>query len=1204
MGLALRAGRFGAGLSEERHDRLSEALDQALSLEGAEQAEFLSVLRREQPDLIEEVEGLLRVDQDLETDFLGKPMVAGDALFDEPTSADWEQVTEPVLGDASTPSTIGPYHLQEVLGTGGMGKVFLAEQKEPLQRTVALKLIRSGFRDAHAKARFDVERRLLARLEHPNIGRILDAGTTEGGFPYFALELVHGEPLDEYCNRRRLSINERLEIMISICRGVEHAHRKQIIHRDLKPSNILVAEIDGRPVPKIIDFGIAESLDHPRSNRTSGSERTLVGTPSFMSPEALGGAEDLDTRTDVYSLGILLYLLLAGQRPFEGRTVADLHFRVIQEDPPAPSTRLSTLKLEDNRTQVAEIADQRNITVQQLRRRLKGDLDWITLRAVARDQEERYGSADALADDLERYLKRMPITARPATRSYRIGKWVRRNRGAVVAAALLGLLAVGLLIQDVRARSRTERLTRASEELTREIERVEWRLRVAHLLPVQDLSPELESIREGMRRLKASIPSMYEGARGPGAYALGRGAMSLGDWSEAREHLEQAWELGYRRPEVALALGSTLGQLYEDRLDAIDRLMDRDSRDRQRQLAEQNLRDPALEMLKRAQSDLTISELLAARIAFYQGDLDLALEKSRSAASLPWLYEARFLEAQILQRQAARLDTEDRAKVTELLDDAEDAALKGLEVARNSPEGYLRLCRVRNRLSSHSLRYSLGGVAELHERSLKACVTARQILPGMVGAHLEEASAWLNLADHEVWDLHKDPSESLAKLNASLDAVATSRETLERFLPEIELTRGTADRMLATYLEQAGEDARGAIDSAIAHFERAAELQPDDYFVNTELSLILAFRAHFDRHKGTDPTAYYLRSEEYARKAIEIDADRILGHTYLAQTLLRRSEYQVDVGLNPIPLLDEAAAALEIATQVDSHRISVLSTQTAVFMVRGKWLAKTGRDPSQAFRSVIDFTELSLSKHPNAPFPRLMKGQGYLGLARYALAKGEDPSTAIRLGQEWYGKGLEALPSFPGPHIELAKFDVDWALYELIAGRSPVAAAERGVARARRALELDGERADAMRVHGAGEAILAAWWAEQDLKRSGEKQLSPRSSALFDSAMGFFEDALEVAPDVPKHHLELARGLWLRLKVTAELGVDDELRRRALKHARHAYELDPSSGDALALEGAILMLAEEDRGLGEQKIRAAIEQDGNLAQLWGSRLPQ
>ncbi len=1181
-------------MSEDRHDRLSEALDRALDLEGPARLEFLDVLRREQPDLIDEVLGLLQVEEDVETHFLGKPVVVAEGLFDETASGHAEPVTEPLLKDSDSPSVIGPYHLQELLGTGGMGKVFLAEQTEPLQRTVALKLIRSGFRDAAARARFEVERRLLSRLEHPNIGRILDAGTTEGGFPYFALELVQGEPLDEYCNRRYLTLNERLEVMISICRGVEHAHRKQIIHRDLKPSNILVAEIDGRPVPKIIDFGIAESLDHPRSDRNSEGDRMIVGTPAFMSPEALEGLGDLDTRTDVYSLGILLYLLLAGHRPFEGQSLGDLHFRVTKEDPPAPSTRLSTWKTEGQ--EAAEIADRRRITPQQLRRRLKGDLDWITLRAIARDREARYGSAAALADDLERYLNRLPVAARPATRRYRVAKWVRRNRGAVVAVVLLSLLACGLLIQDVRARARTERQTRASEELTREIERVEWRLRVAHLLPLQDLSPELESIRQGMRRLKSNIPSMYQGAQGPGAYALGRGAMSLGDWREARRHLEQAWGLGYRRPEVALALGSTLGQLYENRLDSIDRLPDRKSREKQIELAEQNLRDPALEMLKQAQTDLTLPDLLAARIAFYEGDLDLALKKSRSAvASRPWLYEAKFLEAQILQRQAPGLGGDDREAVSEVLARAEAAALEGLEVARNSPEGHLRLCRIRNRQMSHSLRYSLGGIPELHERSLASCVAARKIKPGLVEAHLEEASIWLNFADYQVWDLRQDPSGSLVRLAENLSAVSASMDDPDLYLPEVERLHGMGDRMLSTHLEQMGLDPRVAMDSAIAHFEKAVELQPDEYFVNSELGLILASRANYERHRGKDALNYYQRAEKYARIAIELDPDRLLGHTYLAQALLRRSEYQIDIGVDPIPLLDEADAALNRSNQIDQGRIAVLSTMTATALMRGVWLAKTGEDPSQALQAVIDSADEALRYHPNAPFPGLMKAQGYWGLARFALVQGRDPEPFMEQGLDCYHRGIEVLPSLPGPYIELADFEITMARYSQTLGRSPVTYAEQGIARAQKAVDLDAERTDALRLKGAGEAIVAAWRAER-----GETD-----PTLFDSALKSLEGALAAAPHVAEHHLEMARALWLQAKWLKSKWAQDSaepVKQRGLEHARRAYSLDPSSAEALAIEGAILMLADDSRALGRNKILAAIEQNANLEWLWSPEL--
>ncbi len=350
----------------------------------------------------------------------------------------------------------GRYKLIEPIGEGGMGSVYMAEQLQPVRRLVALKLIKPGMDSRAVLARFDAERQALALMDHPHIARILDGGTTPDepggvgpGRPFFVMELVRGRPLTEYCDARRLSITERLELFVQICSAVQHAHQKGIIHRDLKPTNILVTEHDGRPVPRVIDFGLAKAL----GGAGALTDRTLyttfgavVGTPLYMAPEQVGtNALDVDTRCDIYSLGVILYELLTGTTPLERRWLKEAAWeevqRVIREEvPPRPSTRLSS---GDARPSL--VASRQTEPVK-LARLVKGDLDWIVMKALEKDRARRYETANGLARDVQRFLAREPVTACPPSVRYRVGRFVRRHRGPVLAALLLAIALVGGII--------------------------------------------------------------------------------------------------------------------------------------------------------------------------------------------------------------------------------------------------------------------------------------------------------------------------------------------------------------------------------------------------------------------------------------------------------------------------------------------------------------------------------------------------------------------------------------------------------------------------------------------------------------------------------------------------------------------------------------------------------------------------------------
>jgi serine/threonine protein kinase/tetratricopeptide (TPR) repeat protein len=342
-------------------------------------------------------------------------------------------------------SMIGPYKLLEEIGEGGFGVVFMAEQQRDVQRLVALKVIKPGMDTRQVVARFEAERQALALMDHPHIARVLDAGATESGRPYFVMELVRGIPITQYCDRNQLTTRERLELFVPVCHAVHHAHQKGIIHRDIKPSNVLVTLHDANAIPKIIDFGIAKAISRRLTERTlyTGYAQ-MIGTPLYMSPEqAEFSGLDVDTRTDIYSLGVLLYELLTGITPFDQKRLHQASYdeirRIIrEEEPPKPSTRISTLG-----EAASTVSANRKSDPRRLSQLFRGELDWMVMKCLEKDRKQRYDTANSLAQDVQRYLHDEPVQACPPSRGYRLRKFVCRNKGAVLAASLVLLSLVG-----------------------------------------------------------------------------------------------------------------------------------------------------------------------------------------------------------------------------------------------------------------------------------------------------------------------------------------------------------------------------------------------------------------------------------------------------------------------------------------------------------------------------------------------------------------------------------------------------------------------------------------------------------------------------------------------------------------------------------------------------------------------------------------
>lgn len=920
------------------------------------------------------------------------------------------------------------YEVITFLGAGGMGSVYKVFDPS-LKRFAAVKILHRS--EPGLKERLLREARAQARIDHPHVCQVYEVGEVRGR-PYIAMQYIDGERLDEAIAGLPHDLVARL--FADVARAVHAAHRNGLVHRDLKPGNILVARrSSGELHPFVVDFGLARDLEEPSAySRTD----VITGTPAYLAPEQIRG-QGVDRCTDVFSLGVVLFEALTGRTPFSGASVAETLVKITGEEPPPPR------KLEPA---------------------LPRDLETLLLRCLEKDPARRYASAQALADDLERYLAGEPILARRPTLTYRLGKRLRKNR-ALAAVAALAVVAVLLM---AAWSLRTAWLARERAELAQrfgqEVQEVESSLRHALLLPLHDTSAHKEALRARAEWIEREMDRLGDLARGPGHHALGQVHLALHEHEEAREHLEAAWASGFREPEVAAALGRALGHLYTRALTEGQVAAGTPERRAYLQEIQEAYREPAVSFLKQssAGSESTpayVEGLIALFEERYADALAFARRATRESSTLG---EARQLEGEVHVIQGNEALEQGRyEEALALYDRAGEVYGELLETYRS--DAGLHAAECGRRIQRLEVLVRVGRLPEDEVAgALAACDRALVADPRLAEAHAKRARIHWRAAEDRA-DRGEDPRPELER------AVEAARAAIELDPRDVNAHAqlSIANRRLADWRMGRGQDPTDALESAVQAARQAVALVPARETAHLILGNAYQQRARHLRGQGEDPRPDLDRAIDAYRRAVELNPRMTTALTNLGGAWKARGDYEIDRGLDPTGSVDRAREALEAALEVNPTSASIHNNLGTAHLTYGYHLLSRGDDPggplnraAESFRRALEINPEYLLGVYNLAFTERC-------LARYRLQEGRDPGPALERARDAVARAVEINPAEPDVFVEAARVEEIAAEWAVARGLPAEGALRPGLEAAERALGVHPEMAEALAVRGA-----------------------------------------------------------------------------------------------------------------------------------------